>query len=464
MELRHKLILGFVIVCFISCCSVLGALQGAGSDEPQQTKPPKIHITVRPKNPPTQSQPTPSQETPSQPSKGPPSQPAQSAGETTPRQQPTHRSNPQTHSQQLPPQLPASAIPTNAPQEQQREVHEGSGSDLATQVLINKFGPERVQQILKSVQDRGGIGAPNASSYFDGAHVLNGNGEIVPREQTHLFQGSPAAPSQSVPVGAYNYAPTTVQGPTGSSSISKDYVSIPGGVVLEGQAEIGPLENLTYDSRFNAFVVDDRAVFFLKVSPSIVVELCHALAQKDQIGVSLGAVLISYGALPKKSQLARNLMLTDHFLGSIAFGWKDWTAGYIFANGYEPQQFNGSMHAAVFFRFSGFQFQVEQQEFKVAQEGFNDQFIPLSDQAAADGGSLPDEAAIMAGNVPREWELNLRHIAENMSYYRREKLIEQTFSYGATAAFLRGLKAQGVDLEELANAMAAELDSDSGNR
>ena len=460
MKPRHNLILVFAIA-LIGVCSLLGAMQETGSDEPPHPKP-KIH--VRPKNqpvetPPTQEQPAPPPQTPSQPTS---SQPPQSPPleRTPPQQKPVPQTTPSQPVHELPPKLPPSAIPQNAPQEQRQAPHNEGSSDLANQVLIRKFGPERVQQILQSVQSAGGEGAPTASPYFDGAHVLTGNGEITPREQTHFFQG-PSVPSEPVPAGDFSYKATTVKD---SQEIPSHYGSVPGGVVLEGQADIGPLENLTYDSRFNALIVDNRAVYFLKISPRILVELCRALAQKDQIGVSLGAVQISYGALPKKSQLARDLLLTDHFLGSIAFAWNDWTAGYRFASEYQPQQFQGSMHAAVFFRFSNFQFQVEQQEFRVVQESFNDQFIPLSNQVAADGGSLPDEAAISSGNVPREWEMNLRHVAENMPYYRREKLVEQTFAYGATAAFLRGLKAQGVDLAELANAIDSEMGVASDDR
>jgi hypothetical protein len=460
MKRRHNLVFVFAIA-LMGVCSVLGAMQETGSDEPPHPKP-KIH--VRPKNqpvetPPAQEQPAPPQQTPPQ---APPTEPSQSPPpeNTSPEQKPVLQTKPTQPMRELPPKLPASAIPQNAPQQQPQAAHSEGSSDLATQVLIRKFGTERVQQILQSVQSANGEGAPNASPYFDGAHVRIGDGEITPREQTKFFQGR-SAPSEPAPAGNFNYKATTVED---SQKIPSQYGSVPGGVVLEGQADIGPLENLTYDSRFNALIVDNRAVYFLKISPRILVELCRALAQKDQIGVSLGAVQISYGALPKKSELSRNLLLTDHFLGSIAFAWNDWTAGYRFASEYQPQQFQGSMHAAVFFRFSNFQFQVEQQEFKVAQESFNDQFIPLSNQVAADGGSLPDEAAISSGNVPREWEMNLRHVAENMSYYRREKLIEQTFAYGATAAFLRGLKVQGVDLAELANAIEAEVGTASDDR
>jgi hypothetical protein len=443
MKLQHKLVFNFTAVGLVAFAGILGAIEQSAADDPPQHKG-HVKVIVRPKDQPSE-----------------PTQPPQAPGETPAKQpKPTRKS--QSHEPSRLPELPPSAIPqNNNPQEQPRESRQDVPSDLAAQVLTHKFGPERVQQILNSVQDAGGEGAPNSSPYFDGAHVLTGNGEITPREQTQFFRGSPAAPSQPTSAANSTYVITTVQGPTGSSDLKKAYGSVPGGVVLEGQADIGPLENLTYDARFNAFVVDDRAAYFLKVSPSIVVELCRALAEKDEIGVSLGAVQISYGALPKKSRLARDLMLADNFLGDIAFGKKEWTAGYIFANGYEPRQFHGSIHAAVFFRFSGFQFQVDQQELKVGQESFTDQFIPLTDERAADGGSLPDEAAIMEGrgNAPLEYEMNLRHIAENMSYYRREKLIDQVFSYGATAAFLRGLKAQGVDLAELADAIAADTGS-----
>lgn len=441
--------IAFIMMYCISLVGVLCAAQETGSDD-AKPKHPGIHVV--PKNQPMPLEPPPSQGE------------SKSSGEKKPQPQKTKPSRTETHkepSSQSPPELPPSTIPRNVPEEQTHDSGQSAPSDLAAQVLTRKFGAERAQQILKSVQDSSGQGSSNASTFFDGAHIRTGNGEIVPAEQTRFFQGSAPAQRQPVPTGSYNYKPTTVQD---SSSITKDYGSVPGGVVLEGEADLGPIENITYDSRFNALVIDDRAIYFLKVSPDIVIELCRALSQNDKIGVSIGAVQISYGALPKKSRLARHLMLTDHFLGSIAFGWKDWTTGYVFANGYQPQQFHGPMHAAVFFRFSGFQFQVDQQEFNVVQENFDDRFIPLSAGVASDGGSLPDEAAITQGSVPREWEMNLRHIAENMSYYRREKLVEQTFSYGAAAAFLRGMKAQDVDLAELANAIEAEVSGDSEHR
>lgn len=321
--------------------------------------------------------------------------------------------------------------------------------------MINKVGIQRVQKIFDSVQGEIGLtnangqGAPNADVYFDGARLRTGNDELAPAEQTHFFQGGGGGGSTPVQVGA-TYKPTTHEDTVG---LRTTYGSQPGGVVLEGQADLGPIDSIVYDSRFNALVVDDRGVYFLKIAPGSTAELCRAIAQQDQIGVSVGKVHISYGSLPKTTRVALDLMLADNFLGDIAFGMKKWTAGYRYANGYELQQYHGAFRAAVFFRFSGFQFHVEQQEFTVSQENFTDQYVPLSSEAAPDGGGVADDAAVEAGNVPSEFENNLRHIADNIEYYRHEALIGQTFSYGETAAFLRGLKAQGVDLDDLADAV-----------
>jgi hypothetical protein len=371
---------------------------------------------------------------------------------------------------QPPPALPQSAIPQQQPgtvptrQAGSTPPNQTIGdaappSNLAAQVVTGKLGVERVQQFLNGVQDRPGKGSSTASTYFDGANIRTGNDDVVPSRQSPLFQGTGPQTSVPVPRTVHEYNITTAQD---SKNIGTYYGSIPGGVVLEGSAVgLGPINRLTYDSRFNAITLDDRAVYFMKVRPQTVAMLCKAIARSDKVGVSLGTVQIAYG-VPRKSRLAGDLMLADSFLGDIAFARREWTAGYKFANEYEPQRFNGSVSVAVFFRFSGFQFEIQQQELRVVQESFDDRIILLSNARAADGGHLPDEAGISGWNVPREWEANLKHIADNISYYRRERIIDQVFSYGEVAAFIRGLKQEGVDLLELADAIEEEFPDDGG--
>lgn len=354
-------------------------------------------------------------------------------------------------SESSPPRLPDSAIPNADAAETEHAA--APPSDLAAQIMTKRFGTEQVQHMLDRFMQPG-VGASSANVGFDQDRPLSNIGPDIPRgPQTDLFAGGG---NTVVPLGHSNHPFTTV-GDAAEIQRAVGGVSLPGGVVLQGQGDLGPIETIVYDSRFNALILDDRGAYFVKVSPHALIELSRALAREDQIGVSLGRnVQISYGALPKTSRVARDLMLTDHFLADIAFGTADWTAGYIFAGGYQPQRIRGSVRALVFFSFSDFKFEIDQYEIKATQESFDDRFIPVSNQPAPDGGMLPDNAAIEAGTVSPECDSNLRHIADNMDYYRHERIIERTFTYGETAAFLRGLKAQGVDLEELANAVETE--------
>ena len=223
--------------------------------------------------------------------------------------------------------------------------------------------------------------------------------------------------------------------------------------MLEGTADIGPVDSLTYDARYNAFIIGNRGVYLMKVPPRTVAVLCRAIAKDDKVGVSLGTKEIVYGAVPPDSDLAIDLKLADHFLGDIAFGQNDWTRGYRFAHGYRPQAFKGEVRIAVFFQFTGFTFAVKDHEFRVVREAFDDRLVPLSSTETANGGLLPDEAAINSGSVPRAYEMNVRHIADNIDYYRRERIVDEAFSYGEVAAFIRGLKQRGVDLQALARAI-----------
>jgi hypothetical protein len=193
------------------------------------------------------------------------------------------------------------------------------------------------------------------------------------------------------------------------------------------------------------------------VNPRNVIMLARAIARDDKVGVSLGQVQLVYGQVPENSDVALDLKLADGFLGDIVFARRKWTKGYRFASGYEPKRDTGS-NVAVFFRFGGFDFETDQEEVRLRSSGLDITLIPLTETKSAEGGHLPDLEAIRAGQRFPQFELNASHISENIGYYRQEKIIEQTFGYGELAAFLRGLKASGVNLANLANAVEWSTD------
>ena len=67
---------------------------------------------------------------------------------------------------------------------------------------------------------------------------------------------------------------------------------------------------------------------------------------------------------------------------------------------------------------------------------------------------LPGIGARLVPDLPVIEEVaNIKHITDNMAYYRQEPIINRVFTYGETAAFFRALKQAGVNLPQLAHSM-----------
>lgn len=369
--------------------------------------------------------------------------------------------------QDVPPQsstngAPQSVTPSQAtPQRGSKHADQGATrAYVVERVLGRKLGSQGLQRLLgemdamTAAQAGTGKGAPNSDIWFDGAQVRTGDDEGVRPAGTQFFQraGSGSQSAEGAPAISSAYKRATVQD---AQQTTGRYGSIPGGVVLEGIATgLGDINSVRYDRRFNAFILDDSAVYFMKVPPQSVAVLCRAIAEDEmeRVGVSLGQTALVYGKVPEDADLAWDLKIADHFLASIVFAWKDWMSGYRFADGFKPDPNpGGSWHGAVFFKFNGFQFQVSREEAKLTNANLDVQLLPLSQSMSADGELLPDETAISQGRIPEQYEHNAKHVAEHIAYYRRERIIDQMFVYGEVAAFIRELKREGFDLVDLAN-------------
>jgi hypothetical protein len=344
--------------------------------------------------------------------------------------------------------------------EHEQSTKGASHSNITERVLSRKLGSERFQQLLGQIENMKteaagkGRGAPNSDVWFDGARPRSGNDDELLPSGTQFFSGGGSQSQVREPVPSTSAAirNTTVQE---SRQTTGEYGGIPGGIVLEGTAiGLAEINSVRYDSRFNAFILNDNAVYLMKVPSKTVAVLCRAIAEDEmeRVGVSLGKVQQVYGKVPKHSELALDMKIADHFLGDIVFAENDWTEGYRFADDFRPEPNQGeSFSVAVFFTFNGFQFQVRQEEVQLTHSNLDVRFFPLSQSVTSEGGLLPDEDAIAKGRVCEQYELNARHIAEHISYYRRERIIDRIFSYGEVAAFIRELKRAGFDLEDLAD-------------
>lgn len=305
----------------------------------------------------------------------------------------------------------------------------------------------------KDVKSGQGVGAAHVDRYFD-----------QQRRTPQSFDPSRSGKEQPQRGGPFS-SPTITpvdKSPTRQSAgtVVKTYGSTGGGIVLEGAARgLGPISRIQYHAALNALMLDDRAAYFFPIPAGNVAVLCRALQADDRVGVSLGKVHIRYGVAPPDSDMITDLKMADHFLGDIVWAGKDWTASYRFAGGYEPERLQGpGFPLLVHFNFGNYQFAIVDEEIRLTNVTFSAELVPVSKNRAPDGGFLPDLEAIDQGLKIPEYERNKSHVVNNIDYYRKERIVKLAFEYGEVAAFLRGLKAEGVDLD----ALAATISTGSG--
>jgi len=305
---------------------------------------------------------------------------------------------------------------------------------VAERVLRRKLGSEAVDQLLRAT-DRDSTQGTSSTSLYDYTR------------RRALSDDSHSGGASYSTRGVYN--PPTVES---ARETTGTYGSIPGGIVLEGIATgLDQFKNIEYDRRFEAFTLDDDTVYMVNIPSASVAALCRAIAEDDKVGVSLGEKDLVYGHVDRRSQLAWDLKLADHFLGDIVFARNDWTRGYKFPDGFTPKSPRARLQTgiAVFFKFKGFDFQIQEEE-AIPHTTVEVQILPLSKSKSAEGGHLPDSEAIEEGRTVEEFVFNAKHVADNISYYRQERIVDQVVNYGAAAAFLRKLKQSGANLETLA--------------
>jgi hypothetical protein len=290
------------------------------------------------------------------------------------------------------------------------------------------------------------------SKGFDGARG-SGNPDInIGRSaDTPFFSGRPSLPQSTV------RAEVKTTSEADARRITDRDGHWGGGVMLEGAADrLGPISRVRYNIELNALVLDNRAIYRLKIMPWTAAVLCRAIAadENERIGVSLtGQQSLFFGKeeIYRDSGLARDLKLADRFLADIVFAYNKWTAGYNHPDGFQPEASQEDTHLAVRFAFTGFKFQYEQDEIRATQAELEVRFAPLMAGEASGGGLVPDYEALRQGfQPPPEYTANAQFVSNNIEHYRQERLVRRMFDYGEVAAFLRGLKKSNVNLSAVA--------------
>jgi hypothetical protein len=237
-------------------------------------------------------------------------------------------------------------------------------------------------------------------------------------------------------------------------AVMSRYGSIPGGVLLEGDLPgFGAITSARYDSAEGKFIINERKSYTPGITAEAAAALCRAIHKDDRVGVSapFPSRPFIYGSLPSDSRVARDLMLADVFLGEIGFATPRWSTGYKFFNGFLPRRQSGD--PAIVFTVTDYRTREEADQVFVTSVAFNAMFVPIS-PASAGGNLLPNVEALNNPNLQNgEFSRNVKHIADHITYYRQEKILDLAFRYGEFAAFARTLKNAKVDLARLADSI-----------
>jgi hypothetical protein len=310
--------------------------------------------------------------------------------------------------------------------------------------------------LVRSAQHQLGV---SPSSAID--RVLDMNIEPFLTRISPGFDGSRRASNgdENVVVVAA-YTKSTAQ--TAEAIVRRDG-SVGGGVMLEDPAgRLGPVSAVRYDGRYNALLMDNRLIYFMKMPPWDAAALCREIARNENmlVGVSIGKTSFVFGdrSTYENSGAARDLMLTDHFLGDFVFGWHNWTNGYKFPNEYEPQTAEVKSDMLVRFAFKSFEFTTTKSgELRLANLAVDVTMMPVSKEVAKNGGMLPDIDELKRGYAPPpEFLANTQYFSSHFDFFRKERIVAMTVAYGELAALFRSYKQAGISLEALASALVKE--------
>lgn len=245
------------------------------------------------------------------------------------------------------------------------------------------------------------------------------------------------------------------------ANVVERYGSLPGGVVLEGSATgLDSVTSMHYDTATRKLILGDNLSFKTETSMGDIAQLARALAEDDRVGISITSDnIITYGAVPEDTDLARNLTVADAFLVDFVVPPREWTKGYRMAGGYEPVSVDTDVEIVSFYRLHNFTFEVRDNQVVLADAKADIYVVPVTNERAQDGGYLPDLNALASSSatVVTEIKKNADHIAENINYYMGERAARRAVAYGQVAAILRHLKSKGVDLSALADQIEGDL-------
>ncbi len=222
------------------------------------------------------------------------------------------------------------------------------------------------------------------------------------------------------------------------------YESIPAGVTLEGEGNGIPLiRNIRYDAGTNSFILNHGLRYPSPVSESELREIAASLAREDKLGFSAERGGIIYGALPHNGLVAESLKKMDLHLGTRASAKKNRQAT--------------KEGTAIHFSFGEYRFAASAGRLRLEHSELQIRLFPIMRRTNRQGFFIPDIQALRNNKIEPEYEKNILTMIDDFHRNPADEAVKKVVRYGEVAAFLRTLKSNGENLNNVMQSLDSQL-------
>lgn len=245
---------------------------------------------------------------------------------------------------------------------------------------------------------------------------------------------------------------------TGQASVMVErYGSVPGGVILESAAAgFEPVTSVTYDKKKNVFTLNGNVTYACPISGKEFRDILQALTSDDRIGVSLNrqeGQYLYFGDFSKNGKMAETLVDADKFLTGVIFAIPEGIGDRKLPAGFQPKApASRPTNIVGCVNFTNYRFAKRADTNEFVRSGFSLEVIlmPVLPKKTAEGGHVPDEDALKAGQITEEDRANAKRLEELKDAFARDvELITRTVTYGEAASFARLLRDSKMDIKAL---------------
>lgn len=233
-------------------------------------------------------------------------------------------------------------------------------------------------------------------------------------------------------------------------AVVANYESLPKGVILEGTADFGAINSVTYDKEKGALVLNGADTYKLPCTPKEFQQLLKSLQKDDRLGVTLiDGNAKFWGSIENGGSMGKAMIDSDKLMGGVIYGYAHLLEGRKLP--FQPQQAKDRKNPVVAVtRFWRYIFEKKGTSFVCVSDELDVQIFPLNMAGrSGSGGHLPDDDVLKNFTLEATDRENLANLQRHKQDLYKTTSLGETSKVGEAAAVARALRDSKIDLAPL---------------